>query len=315
MVDVPNAACRKHRMSRFYLHHCSKPPYRKPCFDGNFRKSNAQTKMRKSLRTTTPRKGTGWFPPRSVSGCRAFESVSFYVRYRWLKMRRVYSQYRLLQVNPASVPVSTAGCSLRKPKISHHIDGTSHISGNGIVSGYEGNWNPKGLSVKSFDLRGYNDGWPVFACSIRADSLWKFRNIPISEIDTKGSELLKKRHLIIPTSNLPETTNPFYFIVEGYYVHKSHLPDPEIMNESPILYRKHPRYWVIQLCALQSPDSSPYVFWIFVRKEPCPLVKSFILSFWASPWIVRDDGNWDILTLMVSDDELPVERSSLNYTP
>lgn len=205
--------------------------------------------------------------------------------------------------------------SFKKPKISHHIDGTSHISGDGIVSWYEENWNPKGLSIKSFDLRGYNDGWPVFACSIRADSLWKFRNIPISEIDTKGSELLKKRHLIIPTDNLAESANPFYFVIEGYYIHKSHLPDSETMNKSPILYRKHPRFWVIQLCALQSPESSPYVFWISLRKEPCPSKKSFILSFWASPWIIRDDGNLDILTLMVSDDELPVERSSLNYTP
>jgi len=202
---------------------------------------------------------------------------------------------------------------LRKPKISHHIDWTSHISGEWINSGYSEDGTSKGLSLKSFELTGYNDWWPVFCCSVRADSLEKFQNIKLSELED-DNKLFKKFHLTIPTGNLPYINGPFNYIIEWYYIHKSHLPDSEFMNEHKPLFNKvHPRFWNITLCPIYSPEVSPYIFGIHLRKEKLIWPNTPILSFWACPGIVRDDGNWDTITLSVHDKEPEIDKISLNY--
>lgn len=74
---------------------------------------------------------------------------------------------------------NTYTISVNNPKISHHIDGNSHISGDGIRSWYNEDGTPKGLSNKAGKLNDRNDGGPLFTFTVGLKALEFFPKIKI----------------------------------------------------------------------------------------------------------------------------------------
>lgn len=99
-------------------------------------------------------------------------------------------------------------------KLSHHADGWSHISGEGVLSGYEADGTPKGASIKSFPLTHTNDGGPFISFAV-----WGYERICRNAKETDI--------LLIPNS---EYIHPCHqgsilngVVVKFFYFPKSHF--------------------------------------------------------------------------------------------
>ncbi len=213
---------------------------------------------------------------------------------------------------------------MKKPKLSHHIDGKAHISWNWIISWYDKNWKSKWMSIKSFNLNSKNDWWPVFWFHIKKEYLNLFKKMDFWELNKNLRK--KKSHLIIPEKfllNYKKNNKIDYIWIEWFYFHKSELPKSfykDWIND--YLYKQHPIYWEIKLYPLATPDQCPYIFGLFfylpslLPKEKNTKYIPFV--FWWSPWEIKSDWSWECINIMYNDDEsFPnIEVASLlNYNP
>lgn len=203
---------------------------------------------------------------------------------------------------PISIPTdmeNTYSILLNNPKISHHIDWNAHISWTGIISWYYEDGSPKWLSIKSWDLHWYNDGWPMFGFNFWLKILEDF-----PEIKMDDSKLFKKYHLIINGPIIvdlrKDSTEDFDYIIEGYYIHKNHLPKD--MQDWMLIPKLHPTYGLVWLVPIHSPIESPYIFWILCIKDPlCNNSECF--SYAGAPWVINEDWSWDLLCVYLTKED------------
>lgn len=204
--------------------------------------------------------------------------------------------------------------SVKNPKISHHIDGNSHISGVGIKSWYEQDWTAKGLSNKAGRLNERNDGWPIFTFSVWLWALNFFPKLPLKD-DEKMEKIIKKRHAILAEAMVVDMRisphQNYHYNIEAFIILKNDLP---LGYRGEMLYKPHPLYGIIALIPLPSPAESPYIFAIWYIKDS-GLFDSEYFSYVGAPWYPKLDGTWDMLIMSIRKNNPENEDSfqSLNY--
>jgi len=197
--------------------------------------------------------------------------------------------------------------TVNDPKISHHMDGTCHISWKWIRSGYDKNLVSKWLSVNSGSLDWGNDWWPMFIFSVWVKRITTFPSVSLDSLSTSS-----KKHLIFWEKSIVDMTNgisPSNYIIEWYYYHKSLLP-PD-MSYWKFLTMHHPAYWKVILAPIPSPPECPYIFNLLCIKEFFEFSDMDNFCYWWAPWIVWSDWFYDTLHLF-SWKESPA-KNSLDY--
>lgn len=134
------------------------------------------------------------------------------------------------------------------PKISHHIDGSAHISEYGIVSGFNEAHEPKGAAVESFDLRKLNDGGPVFSLTA-----WNLEKLTQECLKAESNQVILKPHGCLTDKPLTQKMK-FAVCVEGFYLP---LSAKTYINSSNFIPFKHPNFGLINLKFAQIGENMP----------------------------------------------------------
>lgn len=250
--------------------------------------------------------------------------VIWYYKDGWFFISDVWKkwlQYIAIKHSMKSVKEAYS-IKLKKPKLSHHIDWSAHISWVWIRSWYNETWKPKWLWVESFDLNWINDGGPVFSFILSSKSLNIFPIIPFQN-ENDLEKISNKPHLIIPEwwmINSELNSNVLNYLIEWYYIHKSCLSKKFIRryNKSwwklPWIKKSHPIHWEIKLIPLATPNISPYIFWFTCTKVDTERWdENFTFSFWWAPWKIQEDGSWDVINIMLDNESNLSWWKSLNY--
>ena len=135
------------------------------------------------------------------------------------------------------------------PKLTHHADGTAHISGTGIISGfYKLRRKAKGVHVESMNLfRNDNDGGPIFIFSC-----WGLDDFGSTSANDNQNIIFEQQE--IRTYPLgPEGRSDY--VIEGFYVSKAleRMIDPV----TRIFLKSHPLFGELPLKILPAPDNAP----------------------------------------------------------
>lgn len=133
-------------------------------------------------------------------------------------------------------------------KLSHHLSGRAQISGEGVVSGYDEQGNPKGAAIVAFLLDESNDGGTTLGFMT-----WGVQHHPR---DAKAGDIVLIPDVArIHSSVAGEPLNAI--VVEGYYLLKKFLPKPPFSQD--VVNYHNPIAGDCQLQIVQSPDASPGV--------------------------------------------------------
>lgn len=139
-------------------------------------------------------------------------------------------------------------------KLTHHMDGRAQISGEGVISGFDEQGNPRGASVQSMPLITSNDGGPMFTFLT-----WGIEHFRDAKID---DTILELDPSMIHSADQGLDLNAY--AVKGFYILKSVLPanfdySSYVECDSPIEGR-------IKLKLVPSPDSIPGVLGFYAIK-------------------------------------------------
>lgn len=223
--------------------------------------------------------------------------------------------YKANKIRCTSIPAGTSvpfeensensySIKLRKPKISHHIDGKAHISWDGIISWYL-NGEPKWLSVLSGNLNNLNDWGPMFVFHIWKMALEKFTQISKDILEKENKKNYAVLHSEYSVDIRKYKSEEFGYLIEWYYVPKEAF----IKAKRNIINIQHPLYGLTPLYCLFSPPQCPYVFWIAcIKDHKCD---ERIFSFTGAPWIIQNDDSWDIIGITLTEEELNFKSLNL----
>lgn len=141
----------------------------------------------------------------------------------------------------------------KSPKLTHHIDGTVHVSGEGIMSGsYKFFRGYKGVCTQSMDLKKRNnDGGPIFI----------FHTKNLVESKTKGGITIRQRDQIIDYYNKPKNEDDCSFTLEFFYFSKEMVMKNLDLSTGTFPF-KHINYGIVPLKFIPAPDNSPGVIGI-----------------------------------------------------
>lgn len=140
-----------------------------------------------------------------------------------------------------------------RPKLMHHIDGSTQISGTKIRSGFfKTVKKPKGVMTVSPN---FNDGGPIFTFLC-----WGLENF---DTRTKKGIIFEKKHI---SSGQPILDGDKF---EGYGFEGFYLPRAAVssinLTDGTILFR-HPNFGVIPLKYVPAPSNSPGIIAISCRR-------------------------------------------------
>lgn len=193
------------------------------------------------------------------------------------------------------------------PKISHHLDGRAHVSGNGIISGYDESGKPKGLSIKSFPLNICNDGGPIAVFQIGINNLIK--NKEITEIN------FKKKFIILNEKNAKDLRSSikekYEYVIEIYYILKKDLPSNFKFFKTKTT-KLHPTYGLLNLLVIPTPRNCPGCMGIVLIKYNL-LVDDDIISFNMSPSEHYKNNTWDVISIDMIAKNKKYNLKNLNY--
>ncbi len=198
--------------------------------------------------------------------------------------------------------------TLNKPKISHHLDWTAHISWDWIRSWYYDDGTPKWLSIESWNLHNSNDWWPLFWFYIWSELLHFFEPVELDE------KILNKPHFLFPWEKCHDLRKnkeePFMYVIDWFYMHKSELPDD--MKDWITFLKQHKKYWLMEFFPIKSPPEAPYILLLHVSRKNLNYSNNTLFSYSWAPWIIQKDWSWECLWLIIAK-KWELHFSSLEY--
>lgn len=143
------------------------------------------------------------------------------------------------------------------PKMTHHINGNVHVSGEGIISGfYKFFSGPKGVFSKGMDLnKRDNDGGPLF--------IFSTQNLPDTECEVKNGIFINKSDQLIDQYYKPENEEDYSFVLEFFYLPKSEIQNINLARGN-VPFR-HINYGIVDLKYIPAPEQSPGFIAVFTR--------------------------------------------------
>lgn len=148
--------------------------------------------------------------------------------------------------------------TVNSPKITHHINGITHISGQGIMSGfYKFFSGHKGVVSQSMDLEERNnDGGPIF--------IFHVKNLPLTKEKNKDNIYIKLTDQIIDFYRKPTCENDYSFALEFFYLPKAAITKYLNVATGMITF-SHPNYGIVPLKYIPPPHNAPGALCIFTR--------------------------------------------------
>lgn len=145
----------------------------------------------------------------------------------------------------------------KSPKLTHHLDGLTQISGEGIVSGfYKFFSGHKGVSTQSMDLyKRNNDGGPVLG--------FHLKNLPLEvKSKIKNTIQISRGEQIIDFHEKPKDEEDYCFSLEFFYLPKD-IPNEYLNLSKGTIKFQHPNYGIVPLKYIPAPKHAPGVIGIF----------------------------------------------------
>ena len=196
---------------------------------------------------------------------------------------------------------------VNSPKLTHHIDGTVHISGTGIMSGfYNFSSGTKGASTKSMDLRKRdNDGGPVFILYVA--------DLPDIENNKKSAKsvLIRKRDQIIDPYFRSKKEDDKAFALEFFYLPKHTIQGLDLSTGTIDFI--HPNYGTVPLKYIPAPDHAPGIIGVFTRvtgKNGDRRLFSFSLNGGTTKML--ENGNYEQLIIAYPHDKEMTEGKRID---
>jgi len=145
----------------------------------------------------------------------------------------------------------------QSPKMTHHVNGNVHVSGDGIISGfYKFFSGTKGVFSKGMDLnKRDNDGGPFF--------IFNTQNLPSTVCKVKNSISISKKDQLIDQYYKPRSEEDYSFVLEFFYLPKSEIKNINLARGTVPF--KHINYGVINLKYIPAPKQSPGFIAVFAR--------------------------------------------------
>jgi len=176
-------------------------------------------------------------------------------------------------------------------KFAHHFDGRSHISGKGVLSGYDKDGNPKGASLYAFKLSESNDTGAFFSMLFYG---WEF-----FRDTTKSSIILTPDERNIHTVDQGrEDLNGIF--VKALYFLKEWLT-PEQLSRKTLLCQSRIE-GEVEVTLLPSPAKSPGLIGLFAAKAHHGFTAPFGFSMSGAPGKIDDKGFCDNLVIIYPHD-------------
>lgn len=187
-------------------------------------------------------------------------------------------------------------------KLTHHFDGRAHISGEGVVSGYNEDGTSKGAGIKSFALTSNNDGGPVFGLLA-----WGCEK---SCRDSKANDIiliLDSRH--IHSAHANKDLNGY--VVKGFYILKSCITPnnpipPKVIYHNPIEGN-------IEVTIVPSPDNVPGVIGLLATPSNHGFKDEFGFTLSGAPGQIYDKHFCDCLSIIYPFQESSKDYKNLDY--
>lgn len=162
-------------------------------------------------------------------------------------------------LTPLEEAIDIASADDKRVKLTHHVSGLVHFSGEGVVSGWNSDGTPKGIGIKSWPLTSPCPG-PAFAVAIQGVEAFDKEDNP------KGQCCIFRETEITP---IPGATG---LILEGYYF-------PPMWRRfvvtsadgSKTLSIVHPTGNVLRLRVLLAPEQCHFPGFIGLELYTCPV--------------------------------------------
>ncbi len=187
-------------------------------------------------------------------------------------------------------------------KLTHHFDGSAHISGEGVLSGYDYNGKPKGAGIKSFPLNETNDGGPVFGFLVWGCEQ-SCRNAK------KNDVVLTLNSSRIHSADINKELNGY--TIEGFYILKA-LIKPNNPIPSKIIYHSaivgYP-----ELTIIPSPENIPGVIGLVATPSNHGFKEKFGFTLSGAPGQIYDKHFCDCLSIIYPLRETPKNHINLDY--
>jgi len=187
-------------------------------------------------------------------------------------------------------------------KLTHHFDGKAHISGKGVISGYNNDDTPKGAGIQSFPLTFSNDGGPVFDFLV-----WGCE---------QNCRSYKKNDIIL-TSNLRReyninTQNDLNgYTVKGFYILKKDII-PNNPIPSKLTYYSHIA-GNLDLTIVPSPNNVPGVIGLIATPSNHEFKTEFGFTLSGAPGQIYNKHFCDCLSIIYPFQGLEKNYKNLDY--
>jgi hypothetical protein len=172
----------------------------------------------------------------------------------------------------------------------HHIDGSTHISGTEIRSGfYKSNKKPKGVHSSSMNLiENNNDGGPIFIISVWG--IEKFKNR--KRYDT--ATVIESDNIIKEPNMIDEGKDAYIF--EGYYMPRDALNSLSL-DTLNITY-DHPSLGIVPLKYIKQKKSTPGVIGILCKKSKVTFPSDHGIVIGGGPGVTLSDNTWEQINII-----------------
>lgn len=177
-----------------------------------------------------------------------------------------------------------------KPKITHHIDGSAHVSGTGIYSGdYKSFKKKKGVFLTSADLIQKNhDGGPIFGFTIWGNECMK----PSSR--KRGTILIKNSDCINDFLGPKEGKSGLGFL--GFYLDEKALINLNVATGNITFH--HPNYGIVPLKYVPGHKNTPGVIGILCLRLKVEFKSDFGVAMGGGPGPSFSDGSWEHMNVI-----------------
>ena len=186
-------------------------------------------------------------------------------------------------------------------KMTHHLDGKAHISGEGVTSGYDDEGSPKGAAIESFKLTKSNDGGKFWCMS-----LWGFDSLRDT---TKKSIILIPDDQYIHSHHHEEYLNAYEIM--AIYLLKDWLT-PEQLLQSTVVCQS-PIEGRINVTLVPSPTKCPGIIGLWATRGARRLKSNFGFTMSGAPGKIDRSGFCDGLSLIYPAVDVECETENLDF--
>jgi len=174
-----------------------------------------------------------------------------------MKSRIPQEAMRQFGIHKISIDKCNFWTCKHSPKMTHHVNGNVHVSGDEIISGfYKFFSGPKGIFSKGMDLnKRDNDGGPFF--------IFNTQNLPDTKCKVKNSIFIGKNDQLIDQYYKPKNEKDYSFVLEFFYLPKSEIQ--KINLARGIIPFRHINYGIVDLKYIPAPEQSPGFIAVFTR--------------------------------------------------